>query len=234
MPSEPQQTHYELLGVPRDATDAQIGKAFMRAMRSAHPDQHAAEGPQARADAEEHARRLTEAHAVLTGPDRADYDARLDGAAGPGGSEGPGDDGSVPTTPPAPAAGVPTARPDDDLLAPVQDAVLPLTRARWERGGTLVPNGGGRPVRVPARTENGQVLVFEGRGAPTGDGGPAGDLHVRVVHVDRRGKELDDGHGSGASTAARLVRGLSPVQAGILAFGLTAVLALLVGLLALD
>ncbi|MBR7742992.1 DnaJ domain-containing protein [Phycicoccus sp. BSK3Z-2] len=222
-------SHYALLGVPEDASEAEIGKAFMRAMREAHPDQHASGSAAERAEAEEHARRLTEAHGVLTGPDRIEYDELL--RAQRSGSASP---------PPARTPEAPASHPADVTAEastlPVQDTVLRLTRERWKRGGTLVPNEGGRPITVPAEVEHDAVLVFEGRGLPSQDGGAAGDLHVRVVHVDRRGHELSDGHGvdTGGFSLQRAVRDLGPVQAALVGAGLVVALVALLVLLFLG
>ncbi|MBM6405660.1 DnaJ domain-containing protein [Phycicoccus sp. CSK15P-2] len=196
-------SYYDVLGVPEDADGATIRKAFARGMREAHPDQHAGDEAAQRAAAEKRARLLTEARSILTGPDRQGYDERL--RLHRGSAPAPS-----PVTPAPPPSGG-TSRGAD------QESVLPLTRERWERGGTLVPNNGGRPIVVPARPAHGSVLTFEGRGGPGRNGSPAGDLHVRVVHVDSDGDELPEGHAaaSRASALGRVVRGLSPVEAGV-------------------
>lgn len=60
-----EEDHYSLLGVPFTATNAEITRAYRRAMKRAHPDrQH----PARRAAAEELARRLNAAYAVLADP----------------------------------------------------------------------------------------------------------------------------------------------------------------------
>lgn len=67
--------HYSLLGVPFTATNAEITSAYRRAMKRAHPDrQH----PERRATAEELARRLNAAYAVLSDPTkRLAYDRTI-------------------------------------------------------------------------------------------------------------------------------------------------------------
>ena len=230
MPSESYDpSYYELLGVPTDAGEAEIGKAFMRAMREAHPDQHGTGSDADQAAAEEHARLLTEAHGVLTGPERAGYDARL--------REHRGAPAPRPRSRPAQAPSAAPASAPTDLFDPSQEAVLRLTRERWQRGGTLVPHEGGRPIVVPPEVGHDEVLVFEGRGSAVdeagGVDGPA-DLHVRVLHVDRRGRVLPRGHGAGTSALERFVREMSPAVAALVTFGLVAVLVGLVGYLALG
>lgn len=65
MPSDP----YEVLGVPRDADDAQIKKAFRRLARELHPDNNDAP------DAEERFKDAATAYEILSDPDRrATYD----------------------------------------------------------------------------------------------------------------------------------------------------------------
>jgi molecular chaperone DnaJ len=60
---------YELLGVPRDADDAQIKKAFRRLARELHPD--VSKDP----DAEEKFKAVAEAYEILSDPERrATYD----------------------------------------------------------------------------------------------------------------------------------------------------------------
>jgi molecular chaperone DnaJ len=60
---------YELLGVPRDADDAQIKKAFRRLARELHPDVNKAP------DAEQRFKEAAEAYEILSDPERrATYD----------------------------------------------------------------------------------------------------------------------------------------------------------------
>jgi curved DNA-binding protein CbpA len=67
--------HYALLGVPFTATHAEITAAYRRAMKRAHPDR---QRPERRAAAEELARRLNTAYAVLSNPvKRLAYDRTI-------------------------------------------------------------------------------------------------------------------------------------------------------------
>lgn len=63
------QDYYSVLGVPRDATAADIKKAFRKLARKYHPD------ISKEADAEQHMKEINEAYAVLSDPEkRAAYD----------------------------------------------------------------------------------------------------------------------------------------------------------------
>jgi molecular chaperone DnaJ len=80
---------YEVLGVSRDASEAEIKKAFRHRARELHPDVNKA------ADAEDQFKQLNEAYDVLSDPaKRAQYDrfGTIPGAAGPGGYGGVGVD----------------------------------------------------------------------------------------------------------------------------------------------
>lgn len=66
--------HYAVLGVPPDATGADIRKAYLRQMLDHHPDRVKAQDPQA----DELVRHLTEAYDSLRDPARRrEYDERL-------------------------------------------------------------------------------------------------------------------------------------------------------------
>lgn len=78
---------YEILGVSKDASDAEIKKAFRRRARELHPDVNKA------ADAEDQFKELNEAYDVLSDPNkRAQYDrfGTVPGAAGGGYGGGSG------------------------------------------------------------------------------------------------------------------------------------------------
>ena len=75
VPDPDLEDHYSLLGVTYSATHAEITRAYRRAMKLAHPDRQRAER---RAAAEEMARRLNAAYAVLSDPvKRLAYDRTI-------------------------------------------------------------------------------------------------------------------------------------------------------------
>lgn len=168
------QDYYAVLGVPRDADEAEIKQAYRELARVHHPDQST------EPDAQERFEEVAEAYAVLSDPSRrADYD-RSDrdqsGAAESGAGSGTGWFGRL--------FGEPGWRADtggEDLWheqeISVPDAVLGTT--------VDVPGlDGDLPLTVPPGTQPGTVLRIPGQGLPAPDGRGRGDLAVRVsVHV---------------------------------------------------
>lgn len=71
-------THYELLGVPRDADTARVAKAYRQAALLWHPDKWAARGAGERRQAEERFKAISHAHSVLCdAAQRRNYDRGL-------------------------------------------------------------------------------------------------------------------------------------------------------------
>lgn len=71
-----EKTHYESLGVPEDATSAQIKEAYRREAMKWHPDRHESES--AKDDAHRRFKEIGEAYRTLRDPEaRAAYDAEL-------------------------------------------------------------------------------------------------------------------------------------------------------------
>lgn len=86
---------YQVLGVPKDAPNAEVKKAYRALARNSHPDKHP-DDPRA----EERFKSISEAYAVLSSPTkRKEYDdqrALFGSGAGPGGFRFPGGAGGGP------------------------------------------------------------------------------------------------------------------------------------------
>jgi curved DNA-binding protein CbpA len=75
-------THYEVLGVARAASAAELRRAYLERARLLHPDRHIDAGPAGRAEAERAMQEVTEAWRILGDPGRRRrYDRELGGPA---------------------------------------------------------------------------------------------------------------------------------------------------------
>ncbi|HLU67882.1 MAG TPA: DnaJ C-terminal domain-containing protein, partial [Kofleriaceae bacterium] len=179
--------YYEVLGVPRDADDAELKRAFRELARKFHPDVNPGQ------HAEDRFKEANEAYAVLSDPkSRARYDRY--GFAGVGAAEAaaPGGFGNV-------------AQALDELFGDL------IKRRKGRRRGrdlryTLevsfeeaalgckkkiqvqAPREPGQPadrarefeVVIPPGTKDGAVRMIRAEGEPGKAGAPPGDLHVIV------------------------------------------------------
>jgi len=204
--------YYATLGVPKNADQAAIKKAYRKLARELHPDQNPGD-PIAEARFKE----VGEAYAVLSDPEqRKQYDAVRAWAGGAGFPGGRGGGGG--------AAGF------EDLFGGLFGAGAGETRVRYSTGGgaggfedilgglfggaggfrsrgpqrgqdleatttlpfrhavegaTVTISVEGRRVtaRIPPGVRDGQRIRLRGKGRPGENGGPAGDL-VIAVHVE--------------------------------------------------
>ncbi len=213
---------YQILGVSKDADDAELKKVYRRLARKYHPDSNPGD-----AAAEAKFKEISEAFSVLSDKEqRSEYDQiRAMGAGGArftsggaggqgfedifggmfggqggggqrftfqqGGGAGGYDDifgsmfGGAPRAPRGP-------RPGRDISA---STTLDFETA--VRGDTVTlqtPNGQVK-VKIPSGVEDGKRIRARGKGEPSPDGGPAGDLmltvHVRKHPVfEREGNNL--------------------------------------------
>lgn len=195
--------YYETLGVARTATPADIKKAFRKLARAHHPDTATDKKSSAGKFQE-----INEAHEVLSDPDkRKRFDERghrwreEPGAfhSGPGDSSrhghpfsnGPSYQGAGFTdffsshfqggpTPPRARAGV-------DVEATLMVTLEEILTGPLRQVSLLRPARPGTPehtdtykVRVPAGVQAGHRIRLTGQGAPGLNGGPPGDLYMKV------------------------------------------------------
>ncbi|GLV48379.1 chaperone protein DnaJ 2 [Thermus sp. LT1-2-5] len=173
--------YYAILGVPKNATQEEIKRAYKRLARQYHPDVN--KSP----EAEEKFKEINEAYAVLSDPEkRKIYDTY----------------GTTTPPPPPPPGGYDFSGFDvEDFSDFFQElfggglfgrrgrrrgrdvrAELPLTLEEAFHGGERVLEVGGRrvSVRIPPGVQEGSVIRVPGMGGP---GEPPGDLllHVRLL-----------------------------------------------------
>jgi len=189
--------YYEVLGLPRDASQDDIRRAYRKRARQYHPDLNA--DP----DAEDRFKELGEAYEVLSDPDkRGRYDRlgaqwRAQGAA-PGNGDfedfferqgfdrdmgmefGDGvfsefferlfGDGAA-------------ARPSGPMRGRDIEAIIELSledALNGARRRLSLGDGHSVAVNIPAGVREGQRIRVAGQGAPGRDGAPAGDLYLLV------------------------------------------------------
>ena len=203
---------YEVLGVDRTAPPKDIKKAYRKLAQTYHPDTNPGDS-----GAETRFKEVTEAYDVLSDPKvREEYDQARDAfargawAGSPGGGAqyvrfedmgGAGDLGSIfggfgfgdlfgGTRTRGPQKG---ADLEGDISLGFDEAIGGATRALTISG----PDGSREvQVKIPAGVEDGQRIRVTGKGRPGGDGGPPGDVYVRVHVADhpifrRRGRNLE-------------------------------------------
>ena len=179
---------YKILGVSKDTPEAEIKKTYRKLARQFHPDSNPGD-----AKAEAKFKEISEAFSVLSDTEqRKEYDAvRAMGggarftAGGPGQSGGfedvfsnlfgggargfPGGFGGGFDF--GPAAGVDlTARTSIDFIDSIKGATIKLSLQGMEPLN----------VKIPAGVQDGQKLKLRGKGRPSPNGGPSGDLIVTV------------------------------------------------------
>ena len=173
--------YYDVLGVQRGASEADVKKAFRKLARELHPDVNAHDP-----EAEEKFKQAAEAYEVLSDPERRRAYDRFghEGLRGGGFQPGAGF-GSI-----------------EDLLGAVfggafgfevrrgpmrgQDLVhaveISAVQAMLGATVTIPSHEGEREVELPPGVQHGAQFGLRGHGLPGANGGPPGDLRV-VVHV---------------------------------------------------
>lgn len=184
--------YYKVLGVSKEASKDEIKKAYRKLAQRYHPDANKGD-----ASAESRFKDISEAHAILSNDSkRAEYDQirqfldsggrRFYNAPGGGGNVrvNIGDLFGEPG-----AAGADTIfedlfggfgfRPRGPQRGEDLETEATLSFEDAMNGVTVtIPQGG--KVKIPAGVGDGARIKVAGRGAPGPNGGPVGDLYVRV------------------------------------------------------
>lgn len=179
--------YYKVLGVSESAPKDEIKKAYRKLAQKFHPDANKGDG-----DAETRFKEISEAHAVLSNDEkRAEYDeirrfAATGGERWYGARPGAGQ-GNVRVDIGDLFGGAAGGSPFEDLFgfgprsargADSETAVsLSFTEAVE---GTMVSLNDNTKVRIPPGVTDGSRIKVAGKGHPGRNGGPAGDLYVRV------------------------------------------------------
>ncbi|MEP9380725.1 J domain-containing protein [Nocardioides sp. KR10-350] len=193
--------YYETLAVPRTATSDEIRRAYRKLARKYHPDINKEPG------AEDRFKQIAEAYEVLRDPEKREKYDRL-GSSWRAGDPVPdsegfggGDFGGVHFTTGddfsdffenlfggrRPGAGPRRAGEGFGGTVPMRgadhEATIDLTLEEAAVGGTRrLSLGDGRSyeVKIPVGTRAGQRIRLAGEGGPGADGGPRGDLFLKV------------------------------------------------------
>jgi DnaJ-class molecular chaperone len=199
---------YDILGVPRRATDEEIRSAFRKLAKASHPDVNPDNS-----SAAERFKKITAANDILSDPEkRRQYDAgEIDAKGDPrrpqwgraagarrgaetrgaetrGGAAGGFDDFSFSDifSDVFGAGGAPTGRRDgrpfavrgQDLRYSLEIDFLESVLGAKKR--VTLPDGGVLDLAVPEGVTDGQVLRLKGKGAPGGPGTEPGDAFVEI------------------------------------------------------
>lgn len=189
--------YYATLGIGKDASQKEIKKAFRKLARDLHPDNNPND-----ADAELRFKEVNEAYDTLSDPEeRKEYDhvremgyfvgdaggqqqyVRYEDLFRDGGGGGGIEDlfggfsdliGRTQRTQRAPRP-MPGRDYESDLSMTFHEAL---------EGGTRTINLGGREIKakIPQGIADGTKIRLKGKGGPGADGGPNGDVYIRV-HV---------------------------------------------------
>jgi molecular chaperone DnaJ len=178
---------YQVLGVPKDASDSDIKKTYRKLARQYHPDSNPGD-----AKAEAKFKEISEAFSVLSDAEqRKEYDAIkamgsgarfTSGGQGAGGGfedvfsnifggRGGGFGGGFGGFDFGPTAGIDlTARTSIDFIDSIKGATIKLSLQGMDSLN----------VKIPAGVVDGQKIKLRGKGRPSPNGGPSGDLIVTV------------------------------------------------------
>jgi len=190
--------YYEVLGVPRDADQDAIRRAYRKLARKYHPDLNSD------SDAEDRFKELGEAYEVLSDPEKRERYDRLGADWRRQEQEAPdanfeefftgqgfgSDDTRVEFSDDlferlfgGGFGGSPGGRASGPLRGYDREALLELSLEDALAGGRrrLTLDGRDIDANFPAGVRDGQLIRLAGQGAPGRDGGPAGDLYLRIA-----------------------------------------------------
>jgi DnaJ-class molecular chaperone len=174
--------YYEVLGVERGASGAELKRAFRRLARELHPDVNAHDP-----EAEEKFKAAAEAYEVLSDPeqrqlyDRFGHEGLRSGGFPPGGA-GFGSVEDIFQAFFGGAFGFEVRRGPmrgQDLLHAVE---ISAVQAMLGASAKIPSHEGEREIELPPGIQHGAQFALRGHGLPGSNGGPPGDLRI-VVHV---------------------------------------------------
>jgi DnaJ-class molecular chaperone len=175
--------YYQLLGVERGASDAEIKRAFRKVARELHPDVNAHDP-----EAEEKFKAAAEAYEVLSDPerrqvyDRYGQDGLRQGGFPPGGGAGFSSIEDLLGAVFGGAFGFEVRRGPmrgQDLMHAVE---ISAVQAMLGTSIKIPSHDGEREIELPSGIQHGTQFALRGHGLPGANGGPPGDLRI-VIHV---------------------------------------------------
>jgi DnaJ-class molecular chaperone len=175
--------YYEVLGVQRGASDAELKRSFRKLARELHPDVNAHDP-----EAEEKFKAAAEAYEVLSDPeqrqvyDRFGHEGLRSGGFPPGGGAGFGSIEDLLGAVFGGAFGFEVRRGPmrgQDLMHAVE---ISAVQAMLGTSVKIPSHEGEREIELPSGIQHGTQFALRGHGLPGSNGGPPGDLRI-VIHV---------------------------------------------------
>lgn len=190
--------YFEVLGVPRGASDEEIRSAYRKLAREHHPDVNKDPG------AEDRFKEVSEAYEVLRDPEKREKYERLgsswkagedvsgasgfDGASGFRGGDGQGFGDGAGFSDFFESffggrGGGTRGFEGFSMRGGDQEATIEVSLEEAARGGKQkisLADGRDFEVRIPLGVRDGQKIRLAGQGGEGASGGPAGDLYLRV------------------------------------------------------
>lgn len=175
--------YYELLGVERGASEAEVKRAFRKVARELHPDVNAHDP-----EAEKKFKAAAEAYEVLSDPeqrqiyDRFGHDGLRQGGFPSGGGAGFGSIEDLLGAVFGGAFGFEVRRGPmrgQDLMHAVE---ITAVQAMLGASVKIPSHEGEREIELPSGVQHGTQFALRGHGLPGANGGPPGDLRI-VIHV---------------------------------------------------